>query len=261
MTWPDLAALRTVAQLSWRDYRAVYPFRVIVTSSLPRAILQVLFVAYIGQFAAGSAGRDFALLGATMQVITVATIIKAGDVLLEDRQIGVLHRLRLGRFPLPLVAATRWWTFVLEGTVGALVAVTVAGLLFGRGALAASVWAAAGLVLLVAFSTSALGMATAAAAMAYRADVFIVNLVSYLLLAVTGVVAPLDRLPAALTVLAHGLPITNGLLALRQAVAGEAWLGHAVAEAAVGVGWLAAAVVLLTIQARRARAKDSDDRW
>ncbi|HEX4815170.1 MAG TPA: hypothetical protein VFV66_20705, partial [Nonomuraea sp.] len=85
MSWSDLAALRTVAALSWREYLAVYPVRVLLAGSLPRAILQVVFVAYVGLVAAGPAGRDFALVGATLQVVTIATVIKGGDILLGDR--------------------------------------------------------------------------------------------------------------------------------------------------------------------------------
>ncbi|MFI7708586.1 ABC transporter permease [Nonomuraea sp. NPDC049480] len=255
-----VTALRTVAVLSWREYRAVYPLRVVLASSLPRAILQTLFVAYLGLIAAGPAGRDFALVGGAMQVITIATVIKAGDILVDDRIFGTIYRMRLAWIPLPVVAATRWWVFTAEGVLGGLVAATATCLLFGRPALMAGIWAAAGLVLLVALSTSALGMAVAAIAMTQRIDSFITNLVSYLLLALTGAVAPLERLPDALEALAHGLPMTNGLLAVRGALAGGPWLGHAAAEAAVGLGWLAVAAAVLTLQARQARTHDTDGR-
>jgi ABC-type polysaccharide/polyol phosphate export permease len=253
--------LRLIAALSWRDYRVVYPLPVLLASSLPRAVLQVVFVCYVGQFAAGTAGRDFALLGGCLQVVTIATVIKASDVLLEDRQLGTLFRLRLSAVPLPVVAATRWWIFAAEGTVDALVAGTAAGLLFGRTDLVAGLWLATPLVLLMALTSSALGMATAAMAITRRADVFVVNLVSYALLALTGAVAPLDRLPVPLGWLAHVLPITNGLLSIRAAVAGRPWLALAAAEAAVGAGWFVLAWLLLAAQERRALAKDTDDKW
>jgi ABC-type uncharacterized transport system permease subunit len=256
-----LTALRTIAVLSWRDYRVAYPLQILLGSSLPRAVLQVVFVAYVGQFAGGAGGRDFALVGASMQVITIATVVKGGDMLVEDRQFGTLYRLRLSTIALPVVALVKWWVFVAEGTLGGLVAVTAAGVLFGRTGLLVGFWGAAGLVLLVALSTSALGMATAAAAMTQRAEVFLVNLVSYLLLVVTGAVAPLDRLPEVVATLARWLPITNGLLGLRHALAGRSWWSDAAAEAAVGACWLGVAALLLTLQDRRARAKDSDDRW
>ncbi|MEV0391391.1 ABC transporter permease, partial [Nonomuraea sp. NPDC050643] len=220
MSWSDLAALRTVAVLSWREYRAVYPLRVLLAGSLPRSILQAVFVAYVGLVAAGPAGRDFALVGGVLQVITIATVIRGGDILLGDRVFGTLYRMRLARLPLPLVAAVRWWAFVVEGVAGALVAATAAGLLFDRPALMAGMWAASGLVLLVALSTSALGMTVAAVSMTHRTDSFIANVVSYLLLAATGAVAPLGRLPDALEAAAHLLPMTNGLLAVRGALAG-----------------------------------------
>lgn len=261
MSWSEpVAALRTVAALSWREYRAVYPLRVVVASSLPRAILQTLFVAYVGLIAAGPGGRDFALVGGAMQVVTIATVIKAADILVEERIFGTLHRMRLAWLPLPVVAATRWWVFTAEGVLGGMVAATAACLLFDRPALMTGMWAATGLVVLVALSTSALGLAVAAFAMTRRVDSFITNLVSYLLLALTGAVAPLDRLPDALEAPARALPMTNGLLAIRGALAGGPWLGHAAAEAAAGLGWLAVATALLTLQARRARTDDTDGR-
>lgn len=266
MSWSDhvrprtFTGLRTIAALSWRDYLAVYPPRVLLGGALPRAVLQVVFIAYLGLLAAGPSGRDFALVGASAQIIAVATVAKGADLLLEDQRFGTLHRLRLARLPLLPVLATRWWAYAAEGVVSALLSATIGCLLFGRTALLPGIWAAAGAFVLVAASTSALGIVSAALSMGRESGVFVVNLVSYLLLVLGGAVAPLDRLPGGLAAVAHVLPMTNGLLCVRDVLAHRPWFGHAAAEAAVAVAWFAFAYGVLLVQQRVARAQGTDDR-
>jgi ABC-2 type transport system permease protein len=133
------------------------------------------------------------------------------------------------------------------------------GPLVGEGGTALKVLVAAPLVLLVATTTTALGLAVAALSITRRADVLLTNLASYAAAAACGVVAPLSAL-GPLEGVARLLPLTNGLLAVRDVVAGKAWLADAGWEAAVGAAWLALAVTLLERQLRRIRRMGTAER-
>ena len=253
--------LRVAAVLSWREYRVQYPLKVLVLSVLPRALLQVAFFAYLGYVAAGRDGRTFGFVGAAAQVIAVATVVKGPDLLLDERVLGTLDRHRLGVVPLPLTVAVRWWIYTVEGVFSALVAILVLAVPFGGAELLVRLLAVMPLFLLVAAGLTAFGLAVGSFALTQRADVLLTNLASYALLVLCGVVAPVDAFGHWLSLVVRALPLTNGLLAIRRAIAGDAWLPDALLELAVAAAWALAAAALLVWQERHARSSGSDDRY
>jgi ABC-2 type transport system permease protein len=251
-------AVAMAARLSAKDYRALYSPRVYAFGSAPRAVLQALFFTYVAYAVSGPSGRAFALVGASVQVMVLSTVIKGSDVLVEERIMGTQFRNRLSVVPLWLTAVARWWVFVVEGVVSAVLAGLLGGLLCGEARLGVRFAATLPLLVLLAVTTSALGMAIAAWAVATRSEAVLPNFVAYLLLVVGGVVVPLDRL-GPLAAVAHWLPLTNGLSAVRAAVDGRPWLGHAAAEMAVGAAWLTVAVFTIMAADRKARQQGADD--
>jgi len=226
---------------------------------LPRAVFQVAFFGYLGYYAGGEDGRTFATIGATAHIVVLATIVRAPDVLIDERVLGTLHRLRLGRVPLPAIVGARWGVFVVEGVVDAAVAIAVVPPVLGDPHLTLEVLRAAPLLLIVAVTTGALGLAVAAVALTQRADVLLTNVTSYALLVFSGVVAPIGEFGEVGSRIVRALPLTNGLLALRASIDGRPWIGDALLETAVGAAWLLLALALLDLQARRARRLGTDD--
>lgn len=247
------------ARLALRDYLALYPPRVLLASTVPRAVLQAAFLAYLGYYAGGEEGRRFALVGGCAQVIVLATIVRGPDVVLDDRWQGTLPRLHLAVVPLPAIVVTRWWVFVVEGALDALVAALLVAPLVGEADMVPRLLLAAPLFLLIAATTSAFGIAVAAFALTQRADVLITNLVSYLTIVACGVVAPISRFGHVGADVVRALPLTNGLMGIRAVVAGRAWGGDAALEAGVGAAWLVIGIALLQWQARRARRLGTDE--
>lgn len=247
------------ARLSWRDFAAIYPPRIYLSTTLPRSILQATFFALVGYWAGGENGREFAFVGACCQIIVLATVVRGPDVLIDDRIMGTLHRLRLGNMPLPALAAARWWVYVGAGFVDALVCVVVVGAVVGELDLAPQLLAAAPLFLLLAVTTASVGLLVAAISLTHRVDFLLANLAAYLMLVFCGVVAPISAFGDVGETLVRLLPLTNGLLAIRDVIGGDPWLTNAALELAAGVGWAALAVGVLQIQARRARSRGADE--
>jgi ABC-2 type transport system permease protein len=256
-----LEALRLAALLSVRDYAVVYPPSVLLFSVLPRVVLQVAFLSYLGYYAGGADGRTFAFVGATSQMMTMATVVKAPDVLLDERVMGTLYRQRLALVPLPATAAARWWIYTCEGFCMSLVATAVLAAPLGGASLLLGLIRALPLFALLALTTSAFGLAVGSFALTQRADLLITNLAAYSLLVLTGAIAPLSAFGGFGAHVVRVLPLTNGLLAVRAVVAGRAWLGDALLELAVGIAWGLLAAALLTWQEQRGRRLGSDDRF
>ncbi|GAA3784125.1 ABC transporter permease [Streptomyces phyllanthi] len=253
-----LSGLSVVARASWRDYSAVYPIRTLIASSVPRAVLQPLFLAYLGYLAGGLEGRRFAIIGACVHVVSLATVVKAADTMTEDLVEGTLYRVRMSRFGLPLVQLTRCWVYLLESVASGLVAVVGVCAFFGEWALMGSLLKGAPLFVLTALSTTAFGLAVTAVAALHPASAVLTNLAVYALLVLAGIVAPISQLPLPVRWVSHTLPLTHGAEALRALADGRPWGTHAALEALVGVVWLGAGVLLLRLNDSRARRLATD---
>lgn len=252
-------AIGLAARLSWRDFLVVYPPRVYLSTTLPRAVLQVSFFAFVGYYAAGAAGREFAFIGACTHVIVLATVVRAPDVLIDERVMGTLYRLRLGIVPLPAIAFARWCVYLCAGIMDGIVAWIVASALVGHLELLPELARIVPLFLLIAVTTSGVGLLVAAASLTQRIDIVLTNVASYMMLVFCGVVAPLSAFGTFGEQLVRLLPLSNGLLAVRAVVGHEPWLAHAGRELAVGTAWIFVAAVVLQLQSQRARRRGTDD--
>jgi len=80
-----------------------------------------------------------------------------------------------------------------------------------------------------------------------RDAIIIANIVYYVLLIICGINFPVSRLPGLLQLVAYGLPLTRGVQAARDAVAGAS-LGQVggllAGELLVGLVWAAAGYLL-----------------
>lgn len=247
------------ARLSWRDFVAHYPPRAYLLSTIPRAVLQVTFLAYLGYYAAGEAGREFAFIGACAQIVVLATVVRGPAAVTDERVMGTLHRLRLGVVPLPAVVSARWWVYVVEGVADAIAAILLAGLLVGELDLVPELLACVPLFVLIAVTTSTVGLLIGALSLTQRTDTLLTNVASYSLMVFCGVVAPLSSLGSIGQDIVRALPLTNGLLAIRAVIDEEPWAHLAALELGVGLAWGMVAILLLQVQAHRARVRGSDE--
>lgn len=257
-TASSLARAGVIARTAAIDYLVVYPPRIIALSTLPRVLAQVAFYSLIGLAVGGPDGERFAFVGATVHILTLATVVRGPDVLVDEKVEGTMYRLRLGCWNVLGVTAIRWWTYLLEALLSAAVATVGVGLALGLWETSVQLLACAPLFLLIAASTSALGMAAAALSVGRRADVLVTNLLAFSLLLVGGVLAPLKEL-GGWSAISEVMPMTHGLLAVRTALEGQPVAGLALKEALVGLAWLAVAAGTLRLQSHRARRGGFDD--
>jgi ABC-type polysaccharide/polyol phosphate export permease len=81
-----------------------------------------------------------------------------------------------------------------------------------------------GLVLtigVIAFACTGLGIVNASLGLRWRESALLSNMILYFLLLAAGVNVPLDLLPGWLSTIAQGLPVTHGVEAARELVAGS----------------------------------------
>lgn len=263
LTSSDIAGaatpLRTVLLpmlLGYREYRVVYSRAVLATSVLPRALLQVCFLALVGATVSGADGRLSGFLGGVVFVAVVPLLVQAPDVIVDEKAQRTLHHLRLGRPPILAVMLMRSWIHLVQGLTVSLLAVVALGPLFVGGQAtvrALTVWP---VLLASSVSGLGLGMCVGAASLGKRGDVLLANAAQYLVMLCCMLTVPSANplLEAARRV----IPGTHTVEVLRAGTWHDA-AGAILAELAVGVFWLLVAQAVLSHQSYRARRLGFDD--
>jgi ABC-2 type transport system permease protein len=108
----------------------------------------------------------------------------------------------------------------VNGAVVAAFAFVVGALLLDVSVPAASLGPLAVTILVTAFACTGLGLVNASLGLRWRESALLSNMLLYFLLLAAGVNVPLDLLPGWLSTIAQGLPVTHGVEAARELVAG-----------------------------------------
>lgn len=247
------------AQIGGREHRAVNPWRVSLTTTWPRALLQCLFFTMLGRVVGGEAGQAFTFVGSVAIIITLFTFGDLGDVPMRDRWSATFYRLRLGRLPVPLVYTVRSWPAVAEGLLLVAVCMLVVGALTGQGALALQLLALLPLYAVMVVTSAAAGLAVSSIGLFGREgrEVIVANVAMYLTIVASGALIPPGKV-VLLDVIGTVLPMRHALQAVRDHLAGLPWEEDLLVELVVGAAWAAVAVLVYTAAVRRIRHTDHD---
>lgn len=246
------------ARVGFAEYWASTPPGIVMTTAVPRAVLQCLFLVLLGRAAGGEAGARFAFVGAVALILSAATMASIGDVPMLEKLSGTSHRLQTGVLRPETVFFIRAVPWVVEATVSAAATIVICGPLTGQAVLVPRLLEALPLYGVMAVTGAAAGLAVAALAVGRRADVLFGNALSYIIVAAAGGIIPPGRV-AWLDGLGSVLPVRNGILAVRALIDGRRWAGHFLAELAVGLVWALLAWAAYAVQSRRARRLGLDD--
>jgi ABC-2 type transport system permease protein len=182
-----VSRLRVFAIGGWLSYRALFgwlnPYLFVIILLVP-SITQILFFAYLGR-AAGVEDDSFYLVGNAVVAAAVPCLFGMADTITDERY---THTLSL----LVVSPASRLALFLGRAAPVAVNGAVVAAFAFAVGALILDV------------SVPAL----------------LSNMLLYFLLLAAGVNVPLDLLPGWLSTISQGLPVTHGVEAARELVAG-----------------------------------------
>jgi ABC-2 type transport system permease protein len=244
------------------DYRAIFTWRSWMFGWMVRVVAQVSFFGLIGLRVADERSAFYLLIGNALAVAAQAGVFSL-NMTTTERWAGTLPLLVASPTSPVVVFSARGAYLAVDGALSAVLALFIAGPLFGLHLPWPRVLAVIPLTGLVALSAYCLGTFLAGVIFRFREiNGLVVNTTYVGLMAACGVNVPLSYYPQAIEWLAHGLPLTNGLLAIREVFGGEAVgsiLGHTGAEAVVGAGWLTLALLTFNQLASRGRLDGSLD--
>jgi ABC-2 type transport system permease protein len=235
-----MTSLRLFFSGSLLQYRAMFNWAhpiAYVSYKVLLPITQVVFFVQLGVFATGHANALYVAVGNALQVTAVNGIFGVVMTVGNERQYGTLPLLLASPANRLATFLGRAFFHVLDGMTSVILAFAIAAILFGLDLGRANLPLLAACIILISMTTSGLGLMFGSLSLITR-DVFVIaNTVYYLLLVLCGINFAVSRLPSWAQVISNGLPMTHGVAAARQAVAGAPFssvIGVLAEEAAIG---------------------------
>ncbi len=236
-----LRVVRYAAFAGAVDYLSIYTWRSWLGGWFVRVLAQVTFFALIGKLVA--VGHDqavwFLLVGNAVMLAAMEGVF-ALNMVNWERNSGTLALLAASPTSPVVVLSSRGVYLVADGTVSAVGALLVLGPVFHLPVSWPSALLIIPLMVLIGLSAYSLGTFLGGLVIGFRSvNSIVVNVGIVVLMALCGVNVPLDAYPGPVLWVSHLLPITSGLVAVRDVVAGHlgAAVPHALAEVGVAAGW------------------------
>jgi ABC-2 type transport system permease protein len=240
-----LRVTRHAALVGWRDEQVIYTWRTWLTGWFLRVIAQVIFYALIGLLLDSQEALHFILVGNAIMLTAVSSSMTVATTTWE-RRAGTLPLLLAAPSSHTTVFITRSLRQVFDATITAVGGFFVAAPLFGLPLPWPRVLLLVPLIVLISLTTYLFACflgALALWAMDWRN--IISNTVRYFMMAICGVNVPLSALPDWVVPISRSLPLTHGLMAVRDVLGGAgagAVMRNVGLEALVGAAWLLAAI-------------------
>jgi ABC-2 type transport system permease protein len=233
-----------------------------VTTMLGSPLFQILFFAYLGRFT-GLRDDTYFVVGNAVQVSAMSGIYAMTLTIANERYFGTLSPVLATPASRPALFLGRAMPVIANGLLVSVFGFAV-GATFLRFHLDAAAIAPLALVLVVTVSScTGLGMLIGSIGLRARDVFFASNLVYFLMLLVCGVNIPTEELPGALEAVSAVVPMTHGIEAARDVVAGASLAdvaGLVLTEAAIGAAYAAAAFGLFRffeLEGRRSAALET----
>jgi ABC-2 type transport system permease protein len=255
-----MSAISIFIRSCWFQYRAMFNWATpigYVSYKMLFPISQILFFTELGTFATGRSNALYFALGNALQLTAINGIFGVVSTVGNERQYGTLPILLASPANRLVTFLGRAFIHVLDGMAAVAIGLAVAIVLFQIDLSHANLAWLAICVVTISLSTAGLGLMFGSLALITR-DIFVIaNTVYYLLLVFCGINIAVSNLPGWAQVISFCLPLTRGVQAARDVVAGAGAphiFGLLAGELAVGLIYAGIGYVLfrwLENQSRR----------
>jgi ABC-2 type transport system permease protein len=183
-------------------------------------LFQILFFTLLGTFASGRQNADFFIIGNAIQVAALSGIFGVTMSITGDRWEGTLLYLfgtpasRLSMF------IGRALMHIVDGMFGVFIGFVWGTVLLGLDLSQTHLGALVVVIFITTFSTSGLGLLLGCLSLITRNVMFVNNTMYFLLLVFAGVNIPISNFPDWMQAISWSLPLTRGISAARQIIAG-----------------------------------------
>lgn len=199
---------------SWLDP----PAYIIIKFIFP--FFQMCFFVFLAKFTLGPDKLAYVAIGNAVQFVGLNTLMGVAIALAGEKWFGTLPMLLTSPANRLLIFSTRAAVQVLDGVIAAVIGLMFAGLFFGVSFAQADLLSLAVALFLSSLTLTGFGLAIASLSLFTRHVDPIMNAAYLLVFLLAGVNFPIEQLPMGLRVFSYIIPLTYGLDAARQAIAG-----------------------------------------
>ena len=225
-----IATLRTNLRLFWDgallSYIALFRWlrpSTYIASKVFGPLVYMLFFVLLGRYATGSSDVSFFVVGNAMQMTAWSGIYGITMSITGDRWDGTLPYVFGAPANRLVVFVGRAFIHVIDGYFGVVLGFTYGVTLMGLDLANTNLAALALAVLITTISTSGLGMLLGCLSLMTRNVMFVNNTVFFLMLLFSGANVDINTFPAWMQSISYTLPLTRGIQAARQIVAGASF--------------------------------------
>ncbi len=193
---------------------------VYLASKVVMPLAQILFFTFLGMYATGSTDGSFYVIGNAVQLAAISGIYGVTMSIGGDRWAGTLPYL----FGTPANRLTmfvgRAIIHIVDGMLGVVVGLMWGVLLLGLDLSQTDPWVLILTILITTFSTAGLGLLLGCLSLITVNVMFVNNTVYFLLLLFSGANLNMALMPVWMQSISQVLPLTRGIAAARQIIAG-----------------------------------------
>lgn len=191
-----------------------------LTMKLVLSLSQMAFFVFVGKFIRGDAIITYIAVGNALQVLSWNAVFSVINITSHDKWEGTLAHLLAtpaSRFPLFLGRAMM---HVLDGMLSVAIGFTFAASFFGVDFSRTNFATLIVIIALTSFFMTGFGLMIGSFSFYFRNPLVLANIFLFILLIFCGVNFPVQELPPFLQPISYIFPLTYGIDAARQAVAG-----------------------------------------
>ena len=191
-----------------------------LASKVMMPLASILFFTFLGTYATSASNASFYVIGNAIQIASVSGIYGVTMSIGGDRWEGTLVYLfgtpanRLAMF------VGRAFFHIFDGILGVWIGLGWGVLLLGLDLTHTDLAALLLTILVTTFSTSGLGLLLGCVSLVSLDTMFINNLAYFALLIFSGANVPIANLPGWVAAISWALPLTRGIAASRELIAG-----------------------------------------
>lgn len=250
--------IRIFFSYSWYAYRALFTWLTPTTYLILKIlgpITQVLFFTLLGQVTGGDPA--YYIIGNSTQLAVTSGIFGVLHVIVTERRMGTLPQLMIVPTSNAVTFYGRGLFLIFDGLTSIFVGFGAGALLFGLDFASVNwLWLIVAL-LTTCFAVSGLGLTLGVIGLVGTDLNLLLNIALSVLLVICGVNFPIEDLARFIQGIAHLLPLTHGLLAVRAIFAGQIAdaPGYVGWEALVGCGYMVLGYAMFAYFERLARKR------
>jgi len=209
-----MASTTFVASYAWLSPAAYVTIKFIVP------FFQMSFFVFMAKFTLGPEGLAYVAIGNAVQFVAFSTLMGVAITMVGEKWFGTLDLLLASPASRLLIFASRALVHVFDGVLGAVIGLIYGAWLFGVSFAQADLPALAIVLVVSSLTMTSLGLIIASLGLFTRTVEPIMNATYLLVFLLAGISFPIEQLPAALRAVSYLIPLTYGVDAARQAIAG-----------------------------------------